>query len=435
MSLLMMCGELQEKGRTKPRPEEQTETGVSLRRLIASAFTGLHRKILEQGGEYVLKGGRGSGKSSFVSVELWLTLLRHPNMHAVVLRRVGNTLRSSVFTQLQWAAGALGIEQMCRFTLSPMEAVYEPTGQKILFFGMDDPGKLKSLKVPFGYPGVLWFEELDQFEEEQVRSTEQSVLRGQGPFYCFKSFNPPPLEQHWVNRWARTPRPGRQVHHSDYTQMPASWLGEKFLDDARFLKQENPRAYRQEYLGIPAGLGDSVFDNIAAEPIKDREIRRFDRIMAGVDWGFYPDPWAFNRIHYDAARQTLYIFCELTCYKTVNRETAQKIKNLGVGPKEQITADSAEPKSVEDYREQGLFCRGAVKGPGSLGYSFHWLQGLRRIVIDPDRCPDTLKEFLEYRYERGKDGKVLPGYPDRNNHHIDAVRYATEPVWGRRGNQ
>ena len=102
-----------------------------------------------------------------------------------------------------------------------MEAVYEPTGQKILFFGMDDPGKLKSLKVPFGYPGVLWFEELDQFEEEQVRSTEQSVLRGQGPFYCFKSFNQPPLEQHWVNRWTRTPRPGRQVHHSDYTQMPA----------------------------------------------------------------------------------------------------------------------------------------------------------------------------------------------------------------------
>ena len=122
----------------------------------------------------MLKGGRGSGKSSFVSVELWLTLLRHPNMHAVVLRRVGNTLRSSVFTQLQWAAGALGIEQMCRFTLSPMEAVYEPTGQKILFFGMDDPGKLKSLKVPFGYPGVLWFEELDQFEEEQVRSSAGS---------------------------------------------------------------------------------------------------------------------------------------------------------------------------------------------------------------------------------------------------------------------
>ena len=181
----MMCGELQEKSRTKPRPEEQTETGVSLRRLIASAFTGLHRKILEQGGEYVLKGGRGSGKSSFVSVELWLTLLRHPNMHAVVLRRVGNTLRSSVFTQLQWAAGALGIEQMCRFTLSPMEAVYEPTGQKILFFGMDDPGKLKSLKVPFGYPGVLWFEELDQFEQETGTQHGTIGTAGAGTFLLF----------------------------------------------------------------------------------------------------------------------------------------------------------------------------------------------------------------------------------------------------------
>ena len=417
------------------RQTEKTETGVLLSSLIAPAFGEMHRMILEQGGEYVLKGGRGSGKSSFISIEMWLTLLRHPDMHGVVLRRVGNTLRSSVFAQLQWAAQTLGIGPMCRFTLSPAEAVYEPTGQKILFFGMDDAGKLKSLKVPFGYPGALWFEELDQFEEEQVRSVEQSVLRGKGPFYCFKSFNPPPLEQHWANRWARSSRPGRKIHHSDYTQMPPNWLGEKFLDDAHFLERENPRAYRQEYLGIPAGLGDNVFDNIAAQKIDEREIRRFDRILSGVDWGFYPDPWEFNRVYYDAARRILYIFCELTCYKTVNRQTAQKIKELGVGPKEQITADSAEPKSVEDYREWGLFCRGAAKGPGSVGYSFHWLQGLRRIVIDPDRCPDTLKEFLEYRYDRGKDGTVLPGYPDRNNHHIDAVRYATEPVWGRRGNQ
>ena len=101
---------------------------------------------------------------------------------------------------------------------------------------------------------------------------------------------------------------------------------------------------------------------------------------------------------------------------------------------ESLPLDSAEPKSVEDYREAGLFCRGAVKGPGSVGYSFRWLQGLSRIVIDPVRCPDTLKEFLEYQYERGRDGTVLSGYPDKNNHHIDAVRYATEPIWGRRGN-
>ena len=421
-------------GSQKNLCQEVLQNGISLRRLIGPSFFSLHQRVLSQGGEYVLKGGRGSGKSSFISLELWLVLLRNPDMHAVVLRRVGNTLRSSVFSQLQWAAGALGIEEMCRFAPSALEAVYEPTGQKILFFGMDDPGKLKSLKFSFGYPGALWFEELDQFEEDQIRSIEQSVLRGKGPFYCFKSFNPPPLEGHWVNRWLRKPRQGQWVHHSDYTQMPPEWLGEKFLDDARFLEQENPRVYRQEYLGIPSGLGDNVFDNIVPKQIEDGVIRRFDRILSGVDWGFYPDPWAFNRVHYDAARQSLYIFCELTCYKSVNRETANRIKELGVGPKEQITADSAEPKSVEDYREYGLFCRGAAKGPGSVGYSFHWLQGLRKIFIDPVRCPDTLKEFLEYRYDRGKDGKILPGYPDRNNHHIDAVRYATEPIWGRRGN-
>ncbi len=111
-----------------------------------------------------------------------------------------------------------------------------PPVRKILFFGMDDAGKLKSLKVPFGYPGVLWFEELDQFEEEQVRSVEQSVLRGAGPFYCFKTFNPPPFRTALGQPVGKVVPEGRQVHHSDYTQMPVGWLGEKFLDDARFWK-------------------------------------------------------------------------------------------------------------------------------------------------------------------------------------------------------
>ncbi len=414
--------------------ELQSAEKISLQNIIAPTFAGLHQKILQKGGEFVLKGGRGSGKSSFISLELWLILLRHPNMHGVVLRRVGNTLRSSVFAQVEWAAQTLGIAPLCRFSISVPEVVYEPTGQKILFFGMDDPGKLKSLKVPFGYPGVLWLEELDQFEEKQVRSVEQSVLRGEGPFYCFKSFNPPALEQHWTNRWARTRRKGREIHHSTYRQIPKEWLGEKFLNDAKLLQRENPRAYQQEYLGIPTGLGDRVFENVVLDTITDKQIRRFDRVLSGVDWGFYPDPWAFNRVYYDAARRTLFVFCELTCWKTVNRDTAEKIKALGLTAQDQITADSAEPKSVADYRDMGLFCRGAEKGPGSLRYSFHWLQGLARIVIDPARCPDTAKEFLEYRYDRDRDGKVLPGYPDRDNHHIDAVRYATEPIWGRRGN-
>lgn len=105
----------------------------------------------------------------------------------------------------------------------------------------------------------------------------------------------------------------------------------------------------------------------------------------------------------------------------------------GVTPEDRITADSAEPKSVADYKNFGFFCRGAEKGPGSVEYSMKWLQSLVRIVIDPARCPDTWKEFAEYEYERTKDGELMSGYPDENNHHIDAVRYATEPIWKRRG--
>ena len=181
------------------------------------------------------------------------------------------------------------------------------------------------------------------------------------------------------------------------------------------------------------GSGGAVFDNVTVEEITDAEIAAFDRIYNGVDWGFYPDPWAFNRMHYDSARRTLYIFGELTRHRTGNAETARLLRQYGVQDTDLITADSAEPKSVADYRSYGLFCRGAVKGPGSVDYSMKWLQALVRIVIDPVRCPDTAKEFTAYEYDRNKAGEVISGYPDRDNHHIDAVRYGTEPIWKRRG--
>ena len=155
--------------------------------------------------------------------------------------------------------------------------------------------------------------------------------------------------------------------------------------------------------------------------------------MSGVDWGWYPDPFAFNRVHYDAARRTLYIFDELTRRRTSNRDTAELVMQR-IAPDEYVTADSAEEKSCNDYRSYGIICRGAEKGPGSVNYSMKWLQSLDSIVIDPERCPDTVKEFAEYEYERdNKTGEVIPGYPDVNNHHIDAVRYATNRIWKRRG--
>ena len=407
-----------------------------LSELISPAFFDAHRRIKAgQVDELLAKGGRGSAKSSYVSLELILQLLLHPQCHAVVLRKVDKTLRTSVYAQICWAIAALGLGSRFKCTVSPMECTYRPTGQKILFFGMDDPGKLKSLKVPFGYIGLLWFEELDQFDgPEQVRNVEQSCLRGGEYALTFKSFNPPASARSWANRYALETRPGKLVHHSTYQTTPAAWLGPRFLADADHLAQANPTAYRHEYGGEVVGSGTAVFDNLRLEAIPDELRTGFDRALHGVDWGWYPDPWAYNAVHYDAARQTLYILDEATRRRTSNRDTATLLQQRGLTGADLITADSSEPKSVGDYRAFGLTCKAAQKGPGSVNYSMKWLQGLAGIVIDPAHCPDTAREFSEYEYERdARTGEVLPGYPDLNNHHIDAVRYATECIWKRKG--
>lgn len=407
-----------------------------LSELISPAFYDVHRQIKAgKVTELLAKGGRGSTKSSYISLELILQLLLHPQCHAIVLRKVDKTLRTSVYAQICWAIAALGLGSRFKCTVSPMECTYRPTGQKILFFGMDDPGKLKSLKVPFGYIGLLWFEELDQFDgPEQVRNVEQSCLRG-GPYaLTFKSFNPPASARSWANRYALEQRPGKLVHHSTYQTTPAQWLGPRFLADAEHLQATNPVAYRHEYGGEVVGSGTAVFENLRLEAIPDALRTGFDRSLHGVDWGWYPDPWAYNAVHYDAARRTLYILDELTRRRTSNKDTATLLQERGLTGADLITADSAEPKSVGDYRAFGLACKAAQKGPGSVNYSMKWLQGLAAIVIDPAVCPDTAREFSEYEYERdARTGEVLPGYPDLNNHHIDAVRYATECIWKRKG--
>ena len=407
-----------------------------LSELISPAFFDVHRQIKAgKVTELLAKGGRGSTKSSYISLELILQLLLHPQCHAIVLRKVDKTLRTSVYAQICWAIAALGLGSRFKCTVSPMECTYRPTGQKILFFGMDDPGKLKSLKVPFGYIGLLWFEELDQFDgSEQVRNVEQSCLRG-GPYaLTFKSFNPPASARSWANRYALEQRPGKLVHHSTYQTTPAQWLGPRFLADAEHLQATNPVAYRHEYGGEVVGSGTAVFENLRLEAIPDALRTGFDRSLHGVDWGWYPDPWAYNAVHYDAARRTLYILNELTRRRTSNKDTATLLQQRGLTGADLITADSAEPKSVGDYRAFGLACKAAQKGPGSVNYSMKWLQGLAAIVIDPAVCPDTAREFSEYEYERdARTGEVLPGYPDLNNHHIDAVRYATECIWKRKG--
>ena len=404
--------------------------------LIAPDFLSTHRAIYSgKYTEFVESGGRGSTKSSFVALEIIGLIINNPTMHAVALRQVKDTLRDSVYATLVWAIGVLGFDEYFKCTVSPMEIEYIPTGQKIYFRGADDPGKIKSIKPQFGYIGIVWFEELDQYHgPEAIRNIEQSVIRGGDLAYIFKSFNPPQTANNWANKYVKIPKSSQHQHHSNYLNVPVEWLGKTFIDEAKHLEQVNPTAYEHEYLGIANNTGGAVFTNLRQETITDEQIAQFDRVLHGLDWGFYPDPASYGKMHYDAARRILYIFGELREWKKSNEALHKLLLSSGLyNDTDLLIADSEDPKSVADFRAYGSNCRGAEKGPGTVSYSIKWLQGLTAIVIDRDRAPYHAQEFEEYEYERTKDGEVISEFPDKNNHAIDDTRYATNMIWKRRG--
>lgn len=316
--------------------------------------------------------------------------------------------------------------------VQPMELIYKPTGQKIMFRGADDPMKIKSIKVPFGYIAVTHFEEKDQFAgRAEIRTILQSTMRGGSKFWNFESYNPPISRDNWANKDSLEERADRLCHKSTYLEAPPEWLGEQFLIEAEHLKETDGRAYQHEYLGIPVGTGGNVFEKLELREVTDEEISHFDRIYQGVDFGWFPDKLAFIRTHYDRSRETIYLLDELYVNKWPNENLANWIKDKKYTDA-YITCDSAEPKSVADLRALGLPAKSAIKGPGSVDYGFKWLQK-RKIVIDRRRTPNAYQEFVNYEYERDKDGEFISGYPDKNDHILSATRYAFERVFMRMG--
>lgn len=382
--------------------------------------------------EYVFKGGRGSTKSTTVGMTIVELMENNHDIHAVVCRKVGNTIKDSVYNKIKWAIGKQEFTEEFDSKLSPMEITLKSTGQKIYFRGADDPEKIKSINPEFGYIGILWFEELDQFAgPEEIRKIEQSAIRGGDIAWIFKSFNPPKTMNNWANKYILEPKENRIVHSSTYLDVPKGWLGQPFIDEAEHLKEVNPNAYEHEYMGIANGNGGNVFEYLEIRNITDEEISHMDRIFPGVDYGWYPDAFCYLRTYYDSAREKIYLIDELYVNKWSNSKTADWIKKKGYDDYTMI-CDSAEPKSVNDFRDAGLPARGAIKGPGSIEYGFKFLQ-TKTLVIDPKRTPNAYKEITEYEYDRDKEGNVISGYPDGNDHAISALRYAYEPLFNRRG--
>lgn len=402
-----------------------TRIQIKLSDTMAKPFLAVHRDVKAHGHTYyICGGGRGSTKSSYISQEILLLMMQHRDCNAVILRKVANTLRNSVYRQMEWALDTLHFNAFWKKTVNPMEFVRRSTGQKILFLGVDDKAKLKSIKMPHGYVGIVWFEELDQFSGmEEIRSVNQSLLRGGPVFWCFGSYNPPQSANNWVNEEMLLDQPDRLVHHSDYRSVPADWLGAQFLEDADRLRQRNERAYRHEYLGEVTGTGGTVFENVRERAITKEEMAGFDRLYYGLDFGFAVDPLAFVCMHYDKKYARLYIFDEIYQQKLSNQRAAELIRKK-ITDSAVIWADSAEPKSIAEMKDAGLRIYGVKKGPDSVDYGIRWLQSLDEIVIDKRRCPNTYREFVSYEYERNREGQFISAYPDKNNHAIDAVRYA-----------
>lgn len=264
---------------------------IRMSELLAPVFAPVHTDIRRGGhAEYWLYGGRGSGKSSFVSIEIVLGMMKDPQANALVVRRVAKTLRQSVYEQLCWAIDRLGVDHLWARRLSPMELIYRPTGQRILFIGADDPQKSKGIKVSRGSFKFLWFEELAEFDGMgAVNTITASAVRGDSAV-TFYTYNPPASVANWVNEEALCIHEGRLSHKSSYLDIPPHWLGASFLSKADIMRRTNERAYRHMYLGEVTGTGGQVFENLELRTIPDGEISRLGAFYDGLDFGYYPDP-------------------------------------------------------------------------------------------------------------------------------------------------
>lgn len=421
-----------EESRLKMDQENQAAaTDTSILPHIADCYVELLGDI--EGERYTyfnLPGGRGSAKSSFVSLVIVKGVASDPTgeTNAVCFRLVADTMSDSVFAQNQWAIDTLGMSHLWKSTTKPLRHTYIPTGAQIIYKGLDKAEKLKSIRPKRGIFRYIWLEEFAELPGAGfVRNVMQSVIRGKGQkFTVFRSFNPPISKNNWANTFIQQPDPKAKTLLTNYTMIPPEWLGEEFIYEAERLRELNPDAYRHEYLGEAVGTGGEVFPTLEIREITKAEIDNMEYIYQGVDFGFAADPACFIRIAYDRKHETLYFLDEIYKRGISNAALAKEIQDRKYDDY-QIYCDCAEPKSVTDLRDSGLPARSCYKAPGCVEYRIKWLQH-RRIVIDPRRTPNAHREFVNYSYPVDKNGQILSQLVDKDNHSIDAAAYGLTRV-------
>lgn len=384
----------------------------------------------------VVKGSRASKKSTTTALNLIYRIMAYPGSNGLVVRKVFRTVKDSCFSQLKWAISRLGVSKYWKATTSPLELIYIPTGQKILFRGLDDPLKIASVSVDTGYLCFLWIEEAYEIMNEADFDLLDESIRGEVPENLFKqvtlSFNPW-NERHWIKkRFFDSP------NNTDKLAITTNYMCNEWLDQSDInlferMKIQNPRRYQVAGLGNWGVTEGLVYENVREAFFDLEEIKKVKGIQSafGLDFGYTNDPTALFCGLVDMNSRTIYVFDEIYKEGMSNRAIFKEIEKYGYS-KEVIIADSSEPKSIDELKDLGLRrIRPAKKGSDSVMNGVQFIQDFE-IVVHP-RCVNFLTEINNYTWDKDRLGNLINKPIDDFNHLQDAMRYALEPFIRNRG--
>lgn len=376
----------------------------------------------------VCKGSRGSKKSKTTALFFIYSMMKYPGANLLVVRKVYRTLKDSCFTDLKWAINILGVQDYWSVKESPLEIIYIPTGQKILFRGLDDPLKVTSITVETGNLCWAWIEEAYEINKEQDFNMLDESIRGkiEEPLYkqITLTFNPW-NERHWLKkRFFDVEDENIMAKTTNY--MCNEWLDEsdkKLFED---MKKNNPRRYQVAGLGNWGIVEGLVYENWEEKEFDVNEISKRKGVKSafGLDFGYTNDPSAFFCGLIDVANKEIYVFDEIYKNAMKNRQIAEEIIRKGYG-KEKIVADSQEPKSIDELYDLGLKgIRKSRKGRDSINNGVQYIQDYK-IIIHP-RCVNFITEISNYMWDKDKFDNPINKPVDDFNHLMDAMRYALE---------
>lgn len=370
-------------------------------------------------------GGSSSGKSFSLAQRTVLDIVKGKRNYLIV-RNVQSTIKRSVLNEVTKSINAFGLAMFFNVNKTDMIITCKLNNKQILFCGLDDVEKVKSITPVDGVITDIWVEEATECDYKDIKQLDKR-LRGRSSVIkrLTLSFNPI-LKDHWLyTQYFDIWEDDKQyVEKDNVSILKTTYKDNRFLtaDDIAALENETDKYYYEVYtLGNWGTLGAVIFKNWRVEDFTELE-KTFDNFRHGVDWGFAEDPFAYIKPHYDKTRKRLYICDEIEAIELLNTESAPMVKEKA--GRERVICDSAEPKSVAEYKSLGINAKGAKKGPGSIEYGIKFLKGLE-IIVHP-RCKSFKAEINKYKYKEDKNGNVLPVPVDKDNHLIDALRYAME---------